>query len=45
MHPDISRQIMFDHVAALRAEAANSRQVSRIRRHLRNPVRRGLVAS
>lgn len=39
MHPDISRQIMIDHVATLRREAAASRQARRIRRHLRNPRR------
>lgn len=44
MHPDISRQIMIDHVASLRQEAAAARQARRIRRSLRNPLRRSREA-
>lgn len=49
MHPDISRQIMIDHVSSLRQEAAAARQARgarthRIRRSLRNPLRRTRTA-
>jgi hypothetical protein len=40
MHPEFTRQLMFDHVNELRHDAEVSRRVRRPRRHLRNPLRR-----
>jgi hypothetical protein len=40
MHPEFSRQMLEDHVSALRQEAKAARRARIARRHLRNPRHR-----